>query len=541
MVFCDRQTEEDLDLSFCFQWFQPLTPYGRQRKKELSPFLPGQEDAWQQCLQEQETMIRLMKDHSGFTESLSRRLGNIPDISPVLRKLAESETPQLTEWFDLKTFLWALKEIHLLLQKTALSSLIFPDGQTASKCEHAIRLLNPSPELTPTFWFDDAYDERLKMSRKKWRQLRAGQQRENEQTAQRIEQKTGRLRNRFGEWVVPKKPDQFLAWETMPELEHVRETVHEVVYRCKPVGNGEIDRLEEEIARLEQEVSERLVQKFAPLVPELESWLQKITHLDLQCARVRAAEHWQGVRPRWSPDHFRMEGAFHPAVEKQLAEEGCSMTRLDCTIRQGVTVIIGPNMGGKTVALRTLGLVAVLSQWGFFVPASSCEMPLFSWVAGIMGDKQGIRQGLSRFGAEMARLRDWISRKETGLLLLDEIGSGTNPVEGSALSEAVTAYLAKQPYWTVHVTHYREVLAVKKIRLYQVSGISGRLKVPAEKQTVREIRQTLREMMDYRLVSVTKAASVPHEALWIVEQLGLPSQIVRLARQKVAGRGMDNG
>lgn len=539
MVFCDRQTAKDLDLAFCMELFQPLTPYGIRQKKDFSPFQPGQEDAWQQCLQEQEELIRLTNSHPGFEEALNRRLSNIPDVSTILSKLEEAVPLNLTEWFDLKTFLWHLKEIYLLLPKQSLSGLIFKDRQMADRCEQAIRLLNPSPEMTPAFWFDDAYCERLRQARKKWRRLQAGQKKEIEQKARQIEEKTGHFRNRFGEWIVPKKPDQLSVWETMPEIERVRETVHEVVYRCKQGENADISRLEEKISRLEQEVSQWLGQQFVPLVPDLEKWQQKIVHLDLQWARVRAAKQWAGTRPRWSPDQFRIKGAFHPALEKLLAEEGCFMTRIDCVISPGVTVIIGPNMGGKTVALKTLGLIAVLAHLGFFVPASVCEMPLFSWVAGVMGDQQGLKQGLSRFGAEMARLRDWISRTSTGLLLLDEIGSGTNPVEGAALSEAVTAYLAEQSYWTVHVTHYREVLSVKKIRLYQVAGLSRRLQVPGNTRTVREIRRLLQEQMDYRLVPVQPAEVVPHEALRIAEQIGLPPQIVRMARQKAGKRGMD--
>lgn len=541
MMFCDSQTEKDLDLSFCFQCFQPLTPDGNKRKKDFSPFLPGQEDAWQQCLQEQEDLIRLLKDQPEFGESLNQRLGKIPDISPVLRKLEESGPLQLTEWFDLKTFLWNLKEIHLLLQKTALSSLIFKDRRMAGRCEQAIRHLNPSPGLTPAFWFDDAYDERLKSARKKWRKWQAEQKKENEQRAERIEQQTGLLRNRFGEWIIAKNHQQAHVWEIMPELERVRETAHETVYRCKQKENAEIRRLEEKITRLEGEVSEWLGQKFVPLVPDLENWQRRITHLDLQWARVRAAKQWQGVRPRRSQEHFRVEGAFHPALEKHLAEDGRFMTRIDCRIRQGVTVIIGPNMGGKTVALKTLGLIAVLAQSGFFVPASDCELPLFAWVASLMGGQQELKQGLSRFGTEMARLRDLIDRKETGLLLLDEIGSGTNPVEGAALSQAVTAYLAKQPYWTIHVTHYREVLKVEPIHLYQAAGISKRIKVEAEKRTAQEIGRILQEQMDYRLVPVTQTELIPHEALWIAEQIGLHPQIVQLARQKATRKaGMDH-
>lgn len=535
-MFCDERTAKEIDLFVCLDRFQPLTPYGKEKKEDCQPFLPGEEEAWEQCFKEQEEIKNQFAAFS-LREPIHAEFAAIPDISPILQKLGESRLLALTEWFRLKAFLLSTRKIQKLLKQTTLSHMILENKESEKRCEEAFLLLNPSKEQVSSFWFDDAYDDRLREARKTLRRLQAKEKHENKQRALRIEEKTGLACNRFGEWIVPRetKWDRILKKEA--QLALVRETVHEAVYRLKDEHrlSAEMLKWEEKIARIEQEINHWLVLKMSPMVPDFRKWIQNITHLDLQWARIRAAEHWQGVRPRWSKNHFRVKKAFHPVLEKKLKEQGKSITRIDCSIRRGVTVIIGPNMGGKTVSLKTFGLIAVLAQYGFYVPASSCEMPLFSWVAGFISDGQGIRQGLSRFGDEMVRLNEFMRRKEEGLMLLDEVGSGTNPVEGGALSQAITAILAKQGHYTVHVTHYHEVLEVKGIRLYQVAGISKRMK---EQKAFSHF--SLEDMMDYRLLPVAEGMkSIPHEAIRLAEAIGLHPEIIRLAKQKAREKAGD--
>jgi DNA mismatch repair protein MutS2 len=527
-MFCDERTAKEIGLLDCLDLFQPLTPYGKEQKA-CRPFLPGEEEAWQQCLNEQ-AEIKQQLDAFSIREPVHALLANLPDISPVLRKLEESRLLDLTEWYQLKTFLYNTQKLHSLLKQTTLSRMILKNKAMEKQCEKAFLLLNPAKTRTSSFWFDDAYDDRLKEARKTLRKLQATVKRDQEQKAAGIAEKTGQTCNRFGEWVVHRDTEGDRLLKEEAELMLVRQTAHESVYRLKnghPLSR-EIAGWEEKIARIEQEINRWLVQEMAPLVPDFRQWLVHITRFDLQWARIRAAEHWQGVRPRWSKNQFRVKSAFHPALEQTLNERGRSMTRVDCSIRRGVTVIIGPNMGGKTVALKTFGLIAVLAQYGFFVPAAGCEMPLFSWVAGLLGDGQGIRQGLSRFGAEMVRFRELLKLPGTGLMLLDETGGGTNPVEGGALARAVTSFLAKERHYSVHVTHYQEVLDVKGIRLYQVAGISGQM---AEAGAF--YPDTLEERMDYRLIPVKEGRkNIPHEAIRIAEVIGLPSDIIRMAKQQ---------
>lgn len=186
------------------------------------------------------------------------------------------------------------------------------------------------------------------------------------------------------------------------------------------------------------------------------------------------------------------------------------------------------------MALTTVGLVVALGQFGFLVPARSCSMPLVSWMTAAIGDAQNIREGLSTFGAEVRRIVEAIKRDSTGLLLLDEPGRGTNPVEGAALSAAMTNDLAKRPFWTLQVTHFREVLQGTEVTVYRVAGLEGIDRFQDREDE--DWEKALEQAMDYRLLPWS-GESIPQDALVIARLLGLPSSILQDAWKRIGNGG----
>ena len=121
-------------------------------------------------------------------------------------------------------------------------------------------------------------------------------------------------------------------------------------------------------------------------------------------------------------------------------------------------VISGPNTGGKTVALKTLGLAALLHQAGLRPPAETAALPVFDQVLADIGDRQSIEMSLSTFSGHVASIVAILNAAgERSLVLLDELASGTDPVEGSALAQALVARLAEQARLTLVTTHYPEL------------------------------------------------------------------------------------
>ncbi len=537
-MFLDESTQAAIYWSQIWSRFQPLTPMGREAKRELLPFMPGQETAWENTLHEQELLWQSEEKDPDWGRRIETYLRKVPDIENVLFSLERDEQLGVSDWFILKQFVWQVR-----LWRKSLEEQDLEDWTTIKEevWESLLTLLNPTPPLTPSFYLADAYDQRLSALRKRLQSLEKQIREHREEAAKRIEAEFGVRRNRAGEWVVERDREVVKHLEADQRLGRVRETPFDVVFVLLPTKVEEAwvserEQVLDEIKQVEKEVCRRLAREVRPFLSQLVSAVEELTHFDLQWARMRAAQEWRGCRPHLAADKVQIRGGFHPVIAEQLEEKGQLFTPLDMELPQGTTVIIGPNMGGKTVALRTLGIICALAQYGFFVPAKACSLPLYPYIAGVIGDGQDTQAGLSTFGAEVARLSKFLTQEQVGLLLLDEIGRGTNPVEGAALSAAVTAYLAEKKWWAVHVTHYHEVLQIPGIYKLRTLGLKEE-ELAEHLAGGSSLAEGLKLLMDYRLVPVTGQEPIPQQALTIAHALGLPETIVTDARQRIASDG----
>ena len=148
-----------------------------------------------------------------------------------------------------------------------------------------------------------------------------------------------------------------------------------------------------------------------------------------------------------------LRGARHPLLDRATA------VPIDLELGSlRALVVSGPNTGGKTVALKTLGLAVVLHQCGLRPPADEAALPVFDEILVDIGDEQSIAMSLSTFSAHVRNLVEIIERAtERSLVLLDELAAGTDPVEGAALAQAVLAHLSRQARLTVATSHYAEL------------------------------------------------------------------------------------
>ena len=129
-------------------------------------------------------------------------------------------------------------------------------------------------------------------------------------------------------------------------------------------------------------------------------------------------------------------------------------------------------MGGKTISLKLSGQVAILAQYGFFVPAEKARVGLSNYMQILIGDSQSVERGLSSFGSEMEELKEIFDHgTERSVILIDEIASGTNPVEGLALTKAIVDYLMSKPYISLITTHFETVTEARGVINMQVRGL----------------------------------------------------------------------
>jgi DNA mismatch repair protein MutS2 len=224
----------------------------------------------------------------------------------------------------------------------------------------------------------------------------------------------------------------------------------------EPFSVVELNNRLSEAASAEREEVERILRELSGLVGErsdaLQALVEAIADLDLALARGMLSRRWRGA-PVEIGDEVRLLDARHPLLEPATAVP----IDLDLGGLRAL-VVSGPNTGGKTVALKTLGLAALLHQAGLRPPAEHATLPVFDGVLADIGDQQSIAMSLSTFSGHVRSLVAVLeAATDRSLVLLDELASGTDPVEGSALAQALVARLARQARLTAVTTHHPEL------------------------------------------------------------------------------------
>ncbi|MCU0225062.1 MAG: Smr/MutS family protein [Acidobacteria bacterium] len=282
----------------------------------------------------------------------------------------------------------------------------------------------------------------------------------------------------------------------------------------------------------EQREVERILTMYTELLraarEEIAETARVLGELDRLEAIARWADAVRAVRPDLQPGGgLRLRRARHPVLEATLAAASPprAMVPVDVDLPRELRalVISGPNAGGKTVALKTIGLVALMAHAGLPVPADEAAMPLFSRIDADIGDEQSIAESLSTFASHVKNLAAVLAGAvPPALALIDEIGTGTDPAEGAALGTAALDRLVQRGVHVVATTHHAAI----KAWAYRAPG--------ALNAACDFDQATLRPT--YRLVPGVAGASI---GLTMAEQLGLDREIVEEARRRLDPAGVE--
>jgi DNA mismatch repair protein MutS2 len=222
--------------------------------------------------------------------------------------------------------------------------------------------------------------------------------------------------------------------------------------------NNELVRLREleqvEITKVLFSISEELRDELMGL----RAMADAVGLIDFIAARARLAIAHDAIEPQINEQGaLRLKDARHPLLEANLKAQGLPIVpiSLDLDAARRVMVVSGPNAGGKTVVLKTAGLLSLMAQSGLHVPAVMADLPVFQQVHADIGDQQSIAANLSTFTAHIQNIRTISDELDPpALILLDEVGTGTDPEEGSALGVAMVDYFRKQGAHVIVTTHY---------------------------------------------------------------------------------------
>lgn len=359
------------------------------------------------------------------------------------------------------------------------------------------------------------------------------------------------LIQRNGRWVIPLR-SEFKG--RIPGIVHDQSQSGATLF-IEPLSTVELNNRVRELAIEEEQEVERILRALGALVADhahaINRTVLALAALDLAFAKAKYAEALRATEPELhpfeaprplelkhhpelaaegAPERVPMqapEGALHPGVTLRLMEARHPLLNPETVVPVDVVldpqtfiiVITGPNTGGKTVSLKTVGLLALMAQSGLHIPAGQGSiLTVFENVFADIGDEQSIEQSLSTFSSHMTNvvriLRHATSRS---LVILDELGAGTDPVEGAALARAVLGHLLARGVTTFVATHYAELKAFA----HQMPGLVN--------ASVEFDLDTLAPT--YRLTIGLPGRS---NAFAIASRLGLPREIVGAAREMVS-------
>ena len=287
--------------------------------------------------------------------------------------------------------------------------------------------------------------------------------------------------------------------------------------------NNDLVRLREEESREIHRILREMTERLRRQRDGLRETTEQIGKLDLAFASGKYALDYDCAMPRFgtpSGARLALEDARHPLLEALLRRKGGAAVPFSLTLEDDarVLVISGPNTGGKTVALKTCGLLALMAQAGLPVPAASAEFPFFDRVLADIGDYQSIQESLSTFSAHLVNIASMIeAATERSLILLDELGSATDPEEAGALGVAIVDRFRAAGAFTVASTHH---LALKAYAMNTGSVRSANMGFD---------EQTLAPT--YRLEVGWPGKS---SGLAIAERLGMPREVMERARSALS-------
>ena len=315
--------------------------------------------------------------------------------------------------------------------------------------------------------------------------------------------------------VVPVKADRR---RSVPGIVHDASNTGATVF-VEPFSTVELCNEWRELALEERREEMRVLRELSTMVGESAAEIRAanatVAKMDFALARARYARRLGATAPAIG-ERVRLIRARHPLLDRDAVPLTLNMEREWSTL-----VITGPNTGGKTVAMKTVGLAALMHQSGLQIPADEgCGLPVFDGVFADIGDQQSVAESVSTFGSHMRNVVRILRRAGSrSLVLLDEVGASTDPEEGSALAKAIIARLARAGVASIATTHHRNVAAFAEAS-ERVMNASFQLDPDTLEPT-------------YEMTVGVPGRSY---AMAVAERLGLPAEILEEARSLIEPR-----
>lgn len=488
------------------------TPMGRQRAEELRPFTEVQ--YIEALLRETDEAFAVdrLKGTPSFT--------GVVDMSPAIKRARIGGTLNPHELLEIRTTVQAGRRISSYIsaihEEHPISALLAVSEQLSDQkgLENAIK--NCIDEHADVL---DTASPALGQIR---RELRSGEVRIREKLDAMIRSST--VSKMLQDQLITIRGDRFVIPVKAEHRAYFGGIVHDqsgsgATLFIEPESIVAMNNKLRETRLQEEREIEIILQKLTALVGEQADLLlydaDMLASLDFMFAKARLARHMKATLPFMNDQgRMRIRRGRHPLIPLE------KVVPIDVELGDSFTSIIvtGPNTGGKTVTLKTIGLLSLMAMSGLFVPAEDeSQLSVFDAIYADIGDEQSIEQNLSTFSSHMTNIISILKQMSSrSLVLLDEVGAGTDPAEGSALAVAILEHIHATGCRMVATTHYSEL----KAYAYDREGVIN----ASMEFDVATLSPT------YRLLVGVPGRS---NAFAIAERLGLPSRILDYARGEV--------
>lgn len=444
--------------------------------------------------------------------------GGIHDLRPLLKKIHMGAILTLEELVDIRSTLYAMRNVKEFFKGLEI------EAPTLKEWAHGIEILGQLERR-----LENTLDEHGSLrddASVELRRLRT----EIQTTQNRIKERVGAAlrapenQKYFQEAIVTLRDERYVIpvkaeyRRFFPGIVHDQSATGATLF-VEPMAIVELNNDVKQLVLSEQHEVERILRDLSQQIGGQQDILQEnlsvLADFDFTFAKAKLAEDMDAQQPLMNQEgHARLRQARHPLIPRDR------VVPIDIELGNAYTMLLitGPNTGGKTVSMKTFGLLVLMAQSGCFLPtAPDSTLPVYQNIYADIGDEQSIEQSLSTFSAHMTHIVAILSKVEADdLVLVDELGAGTDPEEGAALAMAILERLLAVKAATVATTHYSEL----KTFAYTREGIEN----ACVEFDVKSLRPT------YRLLIGIPGAS---NAFAISRRLGLSEAIILRAQQLV--------
>ncbi|MDD4310545.1 MAG: hypothetical protein PHO32_09210 [Candidatus Cloacimonetes bacterium] len=477
--------------------------------------------------------IDLIRINRGAQDRLSMMFGHFPVLA--IRHLTEADCFLLHELFEVKAFLW-----HYLQLRNQLIDLDLADLHPLPDLQGLFNTLDPEHNGLPTFQLSGLYSSRLSSLISKRQEishkLKETRYRDLEKAKSSLEMPT--LKEEFV--IARSKQNEISRLQDSGSFLVSNQNLANYTFRLadSPLAmqlKQDLHAIAEAITEEEAVVLEELSRQIKSNLKQLEQAYNSIEEISWDFCLAEFAQKYGCCIPRLSDAEdgifcgLSLVGAVNLPLKIALQDKQRCFQPLDICLKQTGNLITGPNMGGKSTVLTTLGQMCYLATFGIPLPAREAELPIFE-VIYYNHDSGENSDTLSSFGREVVSLVTALGKKGSKLFLLDEFAKGTNPAEGESICLATLNYLYSKGIPFVAATHFSAPAKLHNLAHFSIKGVDDAIFKTLENMddTSLETRlKLLSEAMDYALMVVEGTMLPPQCAVKIASLLGLPAEITR--------------